>query len=231
MTPPKMDDFLKKYLVKYDDWLGRGLISSSSRVVPVAKSLGAEPWVLPGRQLAGILDEADRLAVGDCVCRSHYHRCDAPLDICLYLDQAAEKMAAAGRGRPVSRDEAELVLERADRHGLVHLALNSPSRQPFAFCSCCACCCHDLQLLLVHGQERLVTRSDFTAVTDPEACSECGACVDRCVFGARKVTETGGLEFYPELCRGCGLCVSACPDGAVTMAPVAEATARAGIRV
>jgi NAD-dependent dihydropyrimidine dehydrogenase PreA subunit len=43
---------------------------------------------------------------------------------------------------------------------------------------------------------------------------ECGECVERCHFGARRLDE-GALAYDPEQCYGCGLCVTTCPAGAV----------------
>ncbi|MEW5721872.1 MAG: 4Fe-4S binding protein [Thermodesulfobacteriota bacterium] len=55
------------------------------------------------------------------------------------------------------------------------------------------------------------------AYTDPDECTGCGVCVDRCPFGARRLEENG-LIYEPERCYGCGLCVTTCPTGAAVLA-------------
>ena len=62
------------------------------------------------------------------------------------------------------------------------------------------------------------TPIDKAEATDPEACNDCGLCVEACYFGARS-TEGGRLAVYHERCHGCGLCVRACPEACVSMVP------------
>ena len=93
----------------------------------------------------------------------------------------------------------------------------NPEQQVYAVCSCCACCCHDLQFLSRYGRSDLIARSDYVAEMDPDACVHCGQCVERCVFGAR-VLEGGEVVEWLDRCRGCGLCVTVCPTGASQMA-------------
>jgi heterodisulfide reductase subunit A-like polyferredoxin len=125
---------------------------------------------------------------------------------------------AVGAARRVSLAEAADALRRANAAGLVHLGLYMPDHRLYALCSCCACCCHDLQLVQRFGRTDLLVRSDYVAVTDMDACRHCGDCVDRCVFGARTL-EDGHVLHLPDACAGCGLCVTVCPAGATTMQP------------
>ena len=210
------DDFLDKYLLAYDQWLAKGLISFSSRVIPLARSFEPSQRVVPGELAWELLAQAESLAVQDCVCRSHYQRCDHPRDVCLLMDGVADKLTEKGAARRICLDEARAILDRAERSGLVHLCLYMPDHRVFALCSCCVCCCHDLQLVMRYGRQDLLVRSEYRAVTDGEACSRCGECVTRCPFHARDLDENG-ITLKAEVCLGCGLCVSVCPSGAVAM--------------
>ena len=212
------DAFLDGYLEKYDQWIAEGKVPFAARVIPVGQSLEAQPWVLPGEQVAAIAAQARALAVWPCVCRSHYRRCDAPLEVCLLLDGPAETLVGRSVARPVDLGEALRVLRRADEHGLVHMGLYMPEHGLSAICSCCACCCHELQALRLPGRRERVARSEYLAETAEEGCTHCGRCVPRCPFGAR-VLEAGILRYRPKDCLGCGLCVSACPPGATRMIP------------
>jgi MinD superfamily P-loop ATPase len=58
--------------------------------------------------------------------------------------------------------------------------------------------------------------SGFITEFDPEKCSVCGDCIDRCPMEA--LTMKGdSLVFKDSRCFGCGLCSSACPTGALQL--------------
>jgi ferredoxin len=46
-------------------------------------------------------------------------------------------------------------------------------------------------------------------VTDADACTLCGSCVDACVRGAISLGATVAVD--ARLCTGCGACIDACP--------------------
>ncbi|NOY45617.1 MAG: hypothetical protein GXP50_09225 [Deltaproteobacteria bacterium] len=209
-------EYVDATVARYDRWIAEGRMTHSSRVVPVGRSFKLRQWVMPGNQVIEYLQASPFIALADCMCRALARRCDRPLDVCLYLGAFAERNVARGRARKVSLDEARAAVERADENGLVHLTLYNEHREVFAVCSCCECCCHDLYLLKGRGRTDLVARSEYVAVTDRDACLHCGACVDRCVFGARTL-DVGRLMYAVDRCYGCGLCVSVCPVGATGM--------------
>lgn len=210
------DSFLEDYLVKYDQWIAAGKVPHAARIIPLGASLAMQPWVLPTEQVMEILGRARTVAVWPCVCRSHYRRCDKPVEVCLVLDAPAESLVAKGLARRISLEEAAEVLKEADGHGLVHMGLYFPDHGLSALCSCCACCCHELQILRQRGRRDRLARSDYVAGTDAGACIGCGRCVGPCVFGARSLQD-GHLVCRSEDCFGCGLCVPACPAGSITM--------------
>ena len=212
------DPFLEKRIVKYDEWLSREKISFSSRVIPVSESVRGKQWVLPTDQAMAILRTARSVALQNCECRTHYNRCEKPVEVCLLLNEAGEKFVADGRARDVSLPEAGEILRRANESGLVHLALYMPDHQVFALCSCCACCCHDLQIVRRYARKDLMVHSEYVAVTDPDRCIHCGDCMARCVFGAR-TSRDGRMEYQADACLGCGLCVTICPVEATSMQP------------
>lgn len=214
------DIYLEKMLAKYDDWLGKGQISFSSRVVPVSESLSARQWVLPQGQVMGILEAAEKIALQNCICRTRYNRCDKPLEVCFVFNGAADRFVSKGDARYVSLTEAAEVLQEADRSGLVHLSLYMPDHEVFALCSCCSCCCHDFQIVRKYDRKELMVRSDYVAETDEEACTHCGDCVERCAFDARTVSQNL-MTYDAAACKGCGLCVSVCPVDATSLSPLA----------
>jgi len=211
-----MDRFLGKRLEAYDEWLAKGLISYSSRVIPVAESFAPAQWVLPTAQALKIIEDARVVAVQDCECRRHYQRCDHPLEVCMLLNHVADKLAARGEARYLEVDEAEEILKQAHQSGLIHLSLYMPDHEIYALCSCCTCCCHELQIVKQYGRRDLMVRSEYVAVTNLEDCVLCGECLERCPFEARFL-DGDCLICREDDCLGCGLCVTACPAGAVSM--------------
>ena len=209
-----MDDFLKSYVTKYDRWRQEGSFSFSSKIIPVNESISASQWILPSDQVLQILKDAESFALTDCICRIHYSRCENPREVCLLLNKRSDQAVEHNTARRISLADASEVLKEADKRGLVHLTLYVPGHSIYAICSCCPCCCHDLQLLVNYHRMDLVTRSDYVATTEWERCIDCGICVDRCVFGARSVKDNK-LVYNAEDCFGCGLCVSVCPENAM----------------
>ena len=108
------------------------------------------------------------------------------------------------------------MLRHANERGLVHLTIYDPQQYVYAVCSCCSCCCHDLQFLKRYGRSDLIAQSEYVAQTDMEVCIHCGDCVERCVFDAR-IWRDGQIDYDVEACYGCGLCVTICPVEATTM--------------
>jgi ferredoxin len=211
-----MDDWLKKRLDKYDEWLDSGKIAYSSKVIPIRESLHSPQWILPTVQVLQIIKDARTIALTDCICRTHYKRCDNPTKVCLILNGRGQSIVDKGLGTAISFEEAASILTTANERGLVHLSLYQPDHELYALCSCCACCCHDLQLLLSFNQKRIIAHADFIAQNEPDACTHCGECVDRCVFGVRAMREQE-MVYDPDRCYGCGLCITTCPVSAISL--------------
>jgi Pyruvate/2-oxoacid:ferredoxin oxidoreductase delta subunit len=210
------DTDLEERLARYDGWIQEGKIPTSSKVIPVHESLSVQQWVVPTEQVLEFLRNARVYALIECVCRSQYQRCDNPLEVCFVINDVADQYLAEGNGRRVSLEEAEERLQNANERGLVHLTIYNPDQHVFAVCSCCSCCCHDLQFLKLYGRGDLIAHSEYVAQTDSNACVHCGECVNRCVFEAR-VFEDGQLRYDIDACYGCGLCVTVCPEDATVM--------------
>lgn len=214
-----MDAYLTKYINKYDRWLEEKKISYSSRVIPIHESLDHTKHIIASRQAEKILEQKHTIALADCTCRTKYKNCDKLVNVCMLLDSSGEKWLQKGKAVKISFERAKEVLKVANQEGLVHMSLFKPDHEVFALCSCCACCCHDLQLVLTHGKEYILTKSDFNAADKPGLCTDCGVCAERCPFNARTL-ENGNMTYNQTLCRGCGLCVTACPEEVIDMRPV-----------
>jgi len=223
---PLKDFYMTTRLSIYDRYLEAEKIQTSSEVLTTMEALHYHrhphdgiTTVVGRDEAADILDRSKTVALLPCSCRLTFRRCSKPAETCLNLDTAAEESLARGVGREISRAEAEGLLAVADREGLVHLAIHAPGQPRYALCSCCPCCCHDLQALLRYGRTNWVRRAAYAAETARDQCIACGECASRCYFGVRAMKD-GTLVLDESKCYGCGLCVTACPNGAIEMRPV-----------
>jgi MinD superfamily P-loop ATPase len=87
--------------------------------------------------------------------------------------------------------------------------------------------------ILLPGAERTTDPffSGRRAVVDPDLCTGCFECFDRCRFDA---IEMNGIAHVDQLaCEGCGVCALVCPEGAVGFGAnqagwIAESSTRMG---
>lgn len=188
----------------------------TGRTIPVHIELGSKQVILAQPEMRELLAAAEVIAVGNCACRREERRCSNPLEVCLSIgDEARTKVADHG-WRKVSLDEAEAILDETSRRGLIHMAYRRVGADIGFVCSCCSCCCWPLNGLRRFDYHDAITESAFVASFDRDLCSGCGACVDRCVFGAYSLdTVASRATFDAARCFGCGLCVGSCPTGAV----------------
>lgn len=186
------------------------------QTIPVHVELGSTQVVLAQPEMRDLLAAAELIAVGECGCRRDARVCDHPLDVCLAVDDEARSEMEKHGWRAISLVEALSVLERSHRAGLVHVAYRKPDEPVTLICSCCACACGPLRRLKGRDYREEIAESAYVAHYDATACVGCGACVERCVFGAfRQGDAAASIEFRPASCFGCGLCVSTCPAGAI----------------
>jgi Pyruvate/2-oxoacid:ferredoxin oxidoreductase delta subunit len=188
--------------------------------IPVNVRIEAEQHVLNMENVKRILSNAQTISVMDCYCRLTFGHCDAPVNVCLDLNEVAERHIAEFGAQEITLEDALDVLEVSHAAGLVHMAYGHGEwYEPGvinSICSCCSCCCGVFSGVLRFGMFPHLLTSHATAVTDSSACIDCGECVARCQFGARETMDSS-LAFNPDLCFGCGLCVSTCPTYAITL--------------
>lgn len=201
------------------------------KVLPAIKSIEQSPDIkaedfLPEEDIRELIKQADPIALVPCSCRRSMRRCKNPVDVCLQFNKSARFHIDRKAGRKLTADEAIDVALKAEDEGLVH---TWPVRSSGAFnelCNCCRDCCVIFDGGLRYNNiDRILEKSRFRAAVDPEECTGCNDCVDRCFFGAITMVrspETKKMKAVidADKCYGCGVCVVACPYDAMAMKPV-----------
>jgi len=196
-----------------------------TRVIPVNKSIETgKQKILDADSVDIIIESAEVIAVTKCTCRVIAHKCDKPLEVCLQVNNAARYTLDRGSGRELTKAEALAILRKCEEDGLVHVTMNKMHVGHF-ICNCCDCCCQALPLVIKAGL-KICDPSRFQAEIDPELCSSCETCLDRCYFNALELMETASgstvMGVIGDKCMGCGLCQVTCPEEAISMTAVRE---------
>jgi Pyruvate/2-oxoacid:ferredoxin oxidoreductase delta subunit len=189
-----------------------------TRVVPVGVSVPAKTYVLAFEDIREIVENARNLAVTKCTCRLTAHKCDKKLEACIQVNRAADYTLARGTGKQLSKQQALDLIRECEEEGLIHVVMNKQSVDHF-ICNCCACCCQTMPILIEHNIS-VIEPSRFAAQVDPDLCTSCGLCSDRCFFSAITVEDGTPAEVDADKCMGCGLCQVPCPVEAISMKEV-----------
>ncbi|MBU2549671.1 MAG: 4Fe-4S binding protein [Proteobacteria bacterium] len=188
------------------------------RPIPVGRSLDISLPVATYNDVRQIVRQQELIAVAPCLCRVQAglldQGCGKPLDVCFTFGSGARHYIDRGAGREVSQEEALELLTQAEAAGLVPQPTNSQS--PNGMCNCCGDCCAGLRALKMLDKPARAVQSDYCAVVDPDACTGCEICLDRCQMEAIAIEEEVA-RVDPDRCIGCGLCVTTCPAEALRL--------------
>ncbi|MEW5734016.1 MAG: 4Fe-4S binding protein [Thermodesulfobacteriota bacterium] len=209
--------FAEYYETAYQEEMGKSRVPGF-RVVPLAAALQADTGVLPYAALEDAVRQSRRISVAPCICRRESeltgHGCGKLSEACLSFGAAAEYYIENEMGREIGAEEALAILAEADRQGLVHAGVNTEHLSNI--CNCCPCCCASMKGITEKNHPRSwYLNALFEAAVDPEKCSACGLCLDRCPVSAISLSDFASVD--RDLCLGCGLCAGTCPEQAVTI--------------
>jgi len=196
------------------------------KIIPVGKALAVgEEFVVPSQTVEEIIDKFDDIAVGYCFCRQRRSllgdacSTDAPTLNCFTFGKSARHTTAQGFAKKVSKQEALKIMQAAEEAGLVHKAFHPGSRESSpetSICNCCKDCC-DTFGLWRSGTLPLINSTFYLSEIDPDACTGCGICVERCPTDAISLNEAGWAQREESACLGCGVCSRFCPEEAIAL--------------
>ena len=219
----RLDEEMARLMEKYyREAFAEGLLSkqpSIHKVIPVEKSIPVEVQVFPYEQASKLLNNAKSFGVVKCICKVQKalvgEPCKYPIEVCLVFAPVEGAFEDNPNIRVLTKEEALQILQECAGAGLIHSSTNVREGHSY-ICNCCACCCGIMRGISQLGIENSVAKSDFYAMVDPEACTGCGTCLERCQFGAPSLLDNVS-HVDQKRCVGCGLCVMTCPFGAMTL--------------
>jgi len=223
----RLGDLWEKY---FEEAWGREFASGSIQFARALPAIEApKDQVMPYEDAVQIVQTAPSPTILPCMCRQAARNCDCPLDVCMVFGQEfyggnvpgqvvldPAQMVGVPRGRLVSADEAVETLKRAEKVGLIHMALNT-KEDYWLICNCCSHACHGLRGITELDIPHAVAPSSYWAVVDENLCNGCSACVERCHVDAIEINENMIAEIDYELCLGCGICTSECAPEALRL--------------
>ncbi len=214
-------EFAELFEQYYHERFHETMLSQPSvhRIIPLEKTIPVNIDVMPYEKASTYLDQAKSWGVLDCICRVQKRLigqgCHHTVKNCLVFSPKPGAFQKSEEIESLTREEALEILAEADREGLVH-SINNAQTEVYYVCNCCTCSCGVLRGMVEYGSENSIARSDFYAVVDPDLCSGCEACLDRCVFNAMAMVD-GICEVKRVSCYGCGLCISTCETEALSL--------------
>jgi len=187
------------------------------RTIPVGKSVDIVHKVAAYEDAKSIVNGKDKIAVADCICRTQQHLldkgCDKPMEVCLLFGSHADYYVENKMGRFITSEEACKILDQCEEAGLVNQPANMVN--PGGMCNCCEDCCGVLRALNLTPNPGQMVHNRYWAVVDPDECTGCEICLDRCQMNAIEIDDTAAID--TKRCIGCGLCVTTCPVEAIRL--------------
>lgn len=219
-------DFAREHETYFQTVFGKsipGVKTPVMRTIPIDRQLVADYPVAPYEDVLQLIDSQEAIAVAPCICRTTKklagEPCDKPVERCFSFGSHAAYYVENKMGRYISKAEAKEIIKANEKAGLVMQPFNS--EKAGGMCSCCGCCCGILRAIKMQPVPADSVKSNYYAEVDPEACTGCETCLERCQMEAiTLVDDTAVIDL--DRCIGCGLCVTTCPSEAMHLAKKAQ---------
>ncbi|MHA1912939.1 MAG: indolepyruvate ferredoxin oxidoreductase subunit alpha [Promethearchaeota archaeon] len=189
------------------------------RTIPVEESIELEKSVSSYDEIRSLIENSGGpIAVAECICRKKNdlfgESCEKTKlrEACFTFRGAAESYIEKGVAREISKEEAYIIIKKAEDDGLVLQPGNS--LRPMALCTCCGCCCEVLTNQKRFPEPVQFFATNYFAAVDSDKCIGCGICGERCNMDAVHV-EDALASVDKSRCIGCGVCIPTCTSEAI----------------
>jgi Pyruvate/2-oxoacid:ferredoxin oxidoreductase delta subunit len=138
------------------------------------------------------------------------------MEVCMIFGENADYIAERLGGRKVTKEDAREVLDMAEEAGLVHMSRNTTEDITF-LCNCDRWHCEVISGVLKQPKPALFFNSGFLPLRDPDLCTACGICIERCPPQALTMGENDVPQVDLDRCFGCAVCATGCQYEAIVM--------------
>lgn len=177
------------------------------RVIPVESAIKSITRKAPYEEISYWLTKyQNHIALAPCQCRLVRQQMgegtgNMPEELCIILGATAESCIRTGKARRITKQEAEEVVQKAEKRGYMHQVTNMDgTNKIWALCNCERNVCFALRTSQYFGTPNM-SRSNYIATVDPEKCAACGQCVETCPANAVKLGQnlcTKEAVVYPK---------------------------------
>lgn len=173
--------------------------------------------VFPLKDIEEIINKATHLYVDPCPCRlvAGEKSCDAPLFVCMRINNSAKIRKNQKNSNGLSKDNAIAIMRNARKHGLVFSLESCIQPYQYNICSCCNDCCIAMRMRY-DFRLNIFNSGPYIPVMNKDSCQRCGICIEKCPV---KALTQGELSPAVNLknCLGCGICAEVCPHDSIQM--------------
>jgi electron transport complex protein RnfB len=192
-----------------------------ARVITVDRTIPAGNTIHTYDQVSTYIDKYETIGVGTCYCRHAAKLRDEdihgmPTDVCMWFGNMAEYAIERLGGRRLTKQAARQVLDKAEEAGLVHMSRNTSEDIDF-ICNCDRWHCEVIKGVLKQSKPALFFNSGFQPRFDPDLCTACETCLERCPPQALAMGDNEIPAVDLDRCFGCAVCATGCPSDAIAM--------------
>jgi ferredoxin len=213
----EFSELFEKYLPYYGMAMAN-VKTGQLRKIPLGSALETAASVAPYNDVRELIKDKDFISVQQCICRKEQgllgNECSYPQEVCLGFGDFARFYVDNGMGRQINMEETLKILDLAEETGLV---LSPSNAQTIDYiCCCCSCCCPTLRFAKMTARPVDMIQTHYVSKIDPELCTACEQCIDRCPMDAIKL-DGDFSEIIDGRCIGCGVCIPTCPEEAISL--------------
>ncbi len=216
-----MDREFAELFEEYLPYFGMALAdlkTAQMRTIPLGSAVDVTKEVMTYNNVRELIKDKDFISVQDCICRKKQellgNKCDFTREICIGFEDFGRYYVDNGMGRQIDMAETLKLLNIAEKEGLILTPTNSQDIE--GLCCCCACCCPGLKYAKMMERPIDMVNTQYVSKIDPDLCTACEECQDRCQMDAIKVEDTVS-EIIDGRCIGCGACILTCPAQAISL--------------